>query len=110
MSLNINAQTKWLKVKCGGEFTVALKSDGTLWSWGFNGNGQLGIGNKTTQYAPTQIGTDTDWIDVVAGGIHCLALKSDNSLWAWGFNNVGCLGDGTNIDKTSPVQIGSSNE
>jgi len=41
--ISLFAQT-WQKVVCGGEFSVALRSDSTLWAWGFNGNGQLGIG------------------------------------------------------------------
>ena len=46
----------WLKISCGTQFTVALRSDSTLWSWGFNGNGQLGIGSTTQVNYPVQVG------------------------------------------------------
>ena len=58
---NVFSQTTWVKVDDGTEFSVALKSDSSLWAWGNNGNGQLGINNTTTQLTPVQIVTDTDW-------------------------------------------------
>ena len=74
LATNADSQT-WKKVVCGGEFSAALSSDGTLWSWGFNYNGQLGQGDTSRQFSPVQIGTDHDWADIEAGGFHCVALK-----------------------------------
>ena len=107
LQISINAQI-WQKVVCGGEFTVALRSDSTLWAWGFNGNGQLGIGNLSTQQLPVQIGNNHNWKDIVAGGLHCLAIKTDGTLWAWGLNGNGQLGNATNANNSSPIQIGSA--
>jgi len=107
--LQAQAQS-WLKVACGGEFSLGLRSDGTLWAWGYNANGQLGIGSSEQQAAPQQIGSETDWADVVAGGYHSLALKKDGSLWAWGFNAAGQLGDGSTSDRNVPVQVGTEND
>lgn len=103
----LNAQS-WQKVVCGGEFTVALRSDSSLWAWGFNGNGQLGTGNLTTQQIPVQIGADHNWKEIVAGGLHCLAIKTDASLWAWGLNGNGQLGNASNTNSSIPVQIGTA--
>lgn len=104
--IGLSAQT-WQKVACGTEFTVALRSDSTLWAWGANMSGQLGIGNLITQQLPVQIGVDHNWKDIVAGAIHCMALKDDGTLWAWGLNGNGQLGNATNTDSSSPVQIGN---
>ena len=100
----------WEKVASGGEFCVALRSDGTLWSWGFNGNGQLGINSLTQQIVPVQIGSDINWADVACGGWHCLAIKDDGTLWAWGFNGGGQLGINSIVDADIPVQVGSDND
>ena len=102
-----NAQ-QWEKIDCGTEFSVGIKSDGTLWSWGFNGNGQLGQGTTTAQNLPTQIGNATNWKDVATGSFHCLAIKTDGTLWSWGLNGTGQLGDGTLVQQNMPIQIGTA--
>src|SRR3990170_328103 len=85
------------QIAAGSYHTLAIKSDGTLWAWGYNYYGQLGDGAsgggnyKTT---PVQIGTGTNWSQIAAGGYHTLAIKSDGTLWAWG-NYYGQLGDAT---------------
>jgi len=98
-------------VSAGLSHTVAIKSDGTLWAWGYNGSGELGIG--TTDYNPhpnpVQIGTDI-WASVSAGSSHTMAIKTDGTLWAWGSNSFGKLGDGTTYLRNSPVQIGSGTD
>lgn len=89
-------------------YNVALKTDGTLWSWGQNAQGQLGQGNNTNLSTPTQVGALATWSKISCGtGGHVLAIKSDGTLWAWGHNGSGRLGDGTTAQRTSPVQIGA---
>jgi alpha-tubulin suppressor-like RCC1 family protein len=89
--------------------TFAIRADGTLWAWGANSQGQLGIGTLTEidQLTPLKIGTATDWKELAVGS-HVLALKTDGTLWAWGNNNAGQLGDGTTTARYSPVQIGTA--
>ncbi len=66
--------------------TVALKSNGTLWAWGLNIDGQFGDGTNEMKYSPVQIGSATDWTSISTGCRHTVAFKSNGSLWAWGYN------------------------
>ena len=69
----------WRSASAGSGFTFAIKTDGSLWAWGYNGESQLGIWTGTNQSAPMQVGTDTNWVDVSAGGSFTLALKADRN-------------------------------
>lgn len=101
----IGSGSTWSAIAAGWRHTVALKTDGTLWAWGYNGDGQLGDGTTaTSQSSPVQI-TGTAWAQVACKQHHTLSIKTDGTLWAWGYNYNGQLGDGTNIAKDSPVQI-----
>jgi alpha-tubulin suppressor-like RCC1 family protein len=88
----------------GKGFTVLLKKDGTVWTWGDNLRGKLGAGlNNRNQ--PTPISGLSDITAIAVGQSHALALKSDGTVWSWGENTFGQLGDGTSMDRTSPVQV-----
>jgi len=101
----------WANVACGENFTLALKSDGSLWTWGWNQDGQLGDGTTETSYSPVRIGTDTDWVRVDGGFGHTIALKSDGSLWAWGANWEGQCGLGTTDERIyTPTRVGTDND
>ncbi len=91
----------------GGEgyHTLALMKDGSVWAWGKNTNGQLGIGTKVSRNTPSVIPGLSGIKAVAAGGYHSLVLKSDGTVWAFGFNNEGELGDGTTLDQVVPVQV-----
>ncbi len=87
---------------------VAVKSDGTLWTWGNGVNGALGHGNTTSLSTPTQVGSDTDWQSAVITGTESTsAIKTNGTLWTWGKNDYGQLGHGDTTNRTSPVQVGS---
>jgi alpha-tubulin suppressor-like RCC1 family protein len=75
---------------------MALKTDGTVWAWGWNSNGELGNGEYTHSNTPVQVSGLTDVQAITAGAYHSLALKTDGTVWAWGADGVGQLGDGTN--------------
>ena len=108
----LTGAANWSAIAAGQGHTVALKSDGTLWAWGFNYRGQLGDGhtpppNQSIIHKSTpaqEITGATNWSAIAAGGDHTIALKSDGTLWAWAYNNVGQLGDGTTTDTTTPNQ------
>ena len=100
------SQTHWKKVSAGTEYSIALRSDSTLWSWGVNNSGQLGTGGTSTEL-PEQIGTDHDWTDISCGGFHALALKVNGTLWGWGSNTVGQVSVVQLNQIAVPVQIGT---
>ena len=85
--------------------TVALKADGTVWSWGNNDYGQLGIGNKNTKAAPVQVANLDNIIDISVGYYDTIAVKNDGTVWSFGYNKYGQLGDGSSSDRISPVQV-----
>jgi len=85
--------------------TMALKSDGTVWAWGYNGSGQLGDGSTTDRYTPVEVSGLSGVMDIAAGDSHSLALKSDGTVWAWGYNGSGQLGDGSTTDRYTPVEV-----
>ena len=87
-----------------------MQSDGSLWGWGSNNNGQLGDGTTADKLFPVRIGSATDWSQVATGSVHALAIKTDGSLWAWGDNSAGQLGDGSNSDKNIPTRIGTASD
>ena len=91
----------------GGQYhSVALRSDGSVWAWGLNGNGQLGNGSTTASSTPVQVtGLPTTVTAIAAGGYFSLALLSNGTVWAWGSNNSGQLGNGTTTDSSIPVQV-----
>ena len=88
-------------------FTIATKTDGTLWSWGYNPYGQLGLGNVTYYSSPKQVGVLTNWSSIASGGFHSLATKTDGTLWSWGRNIWGQLGLGNTTNYSSPKQVGA---
>lgn len=108
----IGTQTDWLKIAAGTKVSSAIKTNGTLWSWGYNAVGQVGDGTTATKLIPTQIGTDTNWSSIALHTSNytyssTLALKTDGTMWAWGTNNNGQLGDGTYVQKNAPTQVGT---
>lgn len=105
--VQVGALTNWSAVFCGSSTIMAVKSDGTLWGWGRNTSGQLGIGNTTNYSSPKQVGALTTWSKVTIDSNRTLALKTDGTLWAWGSGSGGTLGDGTTVSKSSPIQIGA---
>ena len=91
--------------------SLALKKDGTLWSWGDNSVGALGHNNQTRYSSPVQVGTDTDWniVNVNKQGTFnnvSHVIKTDNTLWVWGTSYYGQLGLGPSpTSYSSPVQL-----
>ena len=107
--VQVSNTVKWEQPAAGYDFAAALATDGTLWTWGQAGNGQLGGNNNfPTRSSPVQVGTLTNWGSLAAGHEHCHAIKTDGTLWSWGkATDYGQLGDNTKISKSSPIQIGA---
>ena len=92
--------TTWRQVAAGFNHTTAVKTDGTLWCWGINTQGQLGDNTSSVRSSPvTTTGGGTIWKQVSAGQQHTAAVKTDGTLWGWGATT----GDGTTTSRSSPV-------
>jgi len=98
------------KISAGGAHCLALRSDGTIWAWGNNSNGQLGVDPTSTPSTalPVRVGNENSWIGIEAGNGFSLGLKFDGSLWAWGNNSMGQLGDGTTLNQFLAVRVGGT--
>jgi len=99
--------TGWYDISAGWEHSTAISDNKSLYTWGWNVDGQLGNGTRTDSHSPVQIGTN-NWIKVSAGWKHTIALKDNDTLYAWGDNEYSQLGDGTTIDRLSPQQVGAN--
>lgn len=107
LPVQIGTDSDWIYVAAGGDHSLAIKEDGSLWSWGHNSSGQLGSGSNSNSNIPLQIGIDTDWVRVTAGSVHSGAIKNDGTLWIWGSNYYGQLGLGDGISsQNTPQQVG----
>jgi alpha-tubulin suppressor-like RCC1 family protein len=94
----------WKSIACGGYHTIALKTDGTLWSWGSNLFGQLGVNDTTRRSTPvTTLLGGNNWKSITGGFYHTIALKTDGTLWSWGYNDNGQLGVNNTTSRSTPV-------
>jgi len=122
--VQIGSLTDWFFARCcgvgGSGFTIAVKTDGTLWAWGNNSKGQLGQGNVVATSSPVQVGSLTDWkgnssddleaglpLKLWAGNHSWAAIKDDGTLWTCGGSYGKPIGDGEGISRSSPVQVGA---
>jgi len=98
----------------GTSHTVAIKTDGSLWAWGYNYHGQLGNGDNSglndANPIPARVGTGNDWVTAARGGYHTVAVKKDGSLWAWGRNGNCQLGNNQTTDRNVPYHIGTATD
>jgi alpha-tubulin suppressor-like RCC1 family protein len=118
--VQVGADTNWSKVSQSGSHAMAIKTNGTLWAWGKNDYGQLGLNSVNTpvyrgRSSPVQIGTDNNWSSVSTSEDITAAIKTNGTLWTWGraqpgsSSNVPMLGrpNATNTNTSSPVQVGT---
>jgi len=90
--VRIGADTNWASVSAGGGgivgLTLAVRTDGTLWAWGHNGEGQLGDGTTENRHSPVQVGTDADWAHVHASIFHSVGIRISGALYVWGWKGL----------------------
>jgi alpha-tubulin suppressor-like RCC1 family protein len=95
--------TNWKFVNCGYSPVCAIKTDGTLWTWGANASGQLGTNNTTARSSPgTTAGGGTNWKEVACERNQTAAIKTDGTLWTWGAGTSGALGTDNTTGRSSP--------
>jgi alpha-tubulin suppressor-like RCC1 family protein len=96
--------TDWKQVSSGGFHTAAVKTDGTLWTWGFGTSGQLGDATLTNKSTPvTTFAGGNNWKQVSSGSQHTAAIKTDGTLWIWGNGSFGQLGNTQSTNRSTPV-------
>ena len=111
--VQVGALTNWSLVSGNSDAysAVAIKTNGTLWSWGYNLYGQLGLNTQGGDVgSPTQVGTNTNWSSVDStAGLIWVATKTDGTLWVCGNGNGSDGQQGTNdrVDRSSPTQVGT---
>ena len=98
--------SSWTAVSAGASHAMAIRSGGTLFAWGLNNVGQLGIGTGDTTFrsSPVQIGSQS-WIAISAGFSHSSGIRSDSSLYAWGLGTSGQIGNALSETRYSPVLV-----
>ena len=100
-----------IQIAAGSNYTLALRKDGTVWAWGYNGNGELGNGTTTTSRVPVQVQGETagtelrNIVAITAGYYSSFALRRDGTVYAWGYNNYGQLGISTTGNKYYPTKV-----
>jgi alpha-tubulin suppressor-like RCC1 family protein len=101
----VSGGTNWKQVVGGYDHTAAIKTDGTLWLWGYGGTGKLGNNSITNHSSPVQtVSGGTNWKQVSTGSQHTAAIKTDGTLWLWGSGFGGQLGNNAITNRSSPVQ------
>lgn len=106
----IEGLSEVVAIDLGVVHALALKKDGTVWSWGQNNVGALGDGTTNHRITPAQVEGLADVAAISSGYMYNLAVRSDGVLWAWGYNQDGQLGDGTKQTRLLPVEITALNE
>ena len=102
--VQIGSDTTWNEISKTPNMSFSIKTDGTLWAWGHNGDGPLGQNNRTQYSSPVQI-PGTTWSKVDSGHSQFMATKTDGTLWMCGNNHMGGLGQNNTTKYSSPVQI-----
>ncbi|WP_210063466.1 S-layer homology domain-containing protein [Pseudarthrobacter sp. PvP004] len=104
--LQVQGLTDVTKISGGGNSGYALKGDGSVWAWGYNGEGQLGNGTTVNSLVPVRVSGLDGVRDIVGTSYGALALRNDGTVWAWGHNGLGLLANGTYQGHSDvPVQI-----
>jgi alpha-tubulin suppressor-like RCC1 family protein len=107
--VQVGALTTWSKLSClkNSGAVFAIKTDGTMWTWGYAGSGVSGLNAVVSHSSPVQIGALTNWSQVSAGSDHCMAVKTDGTMWSWGYRTFGRLGVNDVYNRSSPTQVGA---
>jgi alpha-tubulin suppressor-like RCC1 family protein len=101
----VGASADWAQISLDTFSACALKIDHSLWCWGRNVEGQLGLGDTRDRYAPTQVGSLTAWTSMSVGRFHACAGQADGRAWCMGENSSGQLGLGDTVRRSAPTWV-----
>jgi alpha-tubulin suppressor-like RCC1 family protein len=99
----------WTALSAGTTHVCGIVA-GTLWCWGGNSYGQLGVGNKNNRTVPTRVGFLSDWVSVSAGNYASCAIRANGWLYCWGSNYNGACGLGAIVEALTPSRVGSDSD
>ncbi len=102
---NVGFLTGIVAIAAGADHSMAIKNDGTVWTWGYGSYGQLGDGGTSNRQTPVQVSGLTGITAIAAGNYHSVALKNDGTVWTFGRNNNGQLGDNTTAQRNTPIKV-----
>ena len=106
--VQVGALTTWSQISFNNSANAAaIKTDGSLWTWGIGSSGGLGQNDTISRSSPVQVGALTDWYQVSVGTQWAAAIKTDGTLWTWGNDSLGRLGQNNAIAYSSPIQVGA---
>ena len=106
--VQVGSGTDWNQIAVDRFNAAATKTNGTLWMWSNNSQGQLGLNDRVSRSSPTQVGVATNWSKISIGeDTHIIAIKTDGTLWAWGRGTGGGLGLNDTVFRSSPTQVGT---
>lgn len=100
--------SQWVTFSAGGLHTCGIRGDGTLWCWGDDESGQLGVGTRVSSARPMQVGSSASWRSVSAGDQHTCAIDGDGRLYCWGAGERGRLGVGDFERRLAPAPVGEA--
>ncbi len=95
----------WSSVTAGQRIACGIQTPGSIYCWGDNSEGQLGVGDNTARWTPTRVGSKSDFRKLSLKAFHVCAIDASNSLWCWGRNAEGQLGTGDTQYRPSPTPI-----
>ena len=102
--IQVGSLTTWVAIYSGDNVVYGKKNDGTYWCWGYNADGQLGLGDTLGRSTPVQF-AGTTWTEIFPSHGYTLGIKSDGTLYSWGNGTGGTLGTGSTANASTPVQI-----
>ena len=109
--VQIGSATNWAKIAAANFFTIALKTDGTIWGWGQNDFFQVIGGTVANQLIPVQIGTASDWVDIETTSLRTsFAIKANGTVWGWGSNSGMLLGSSAVSSLSTPTQLNTATD